>query len=224
MAIAKTVKYPRVLSKIDEDGYCMVPGLFTKKSCKLILSNLRVAGDGHLPPFDMGLNDSEDKGNVVHTSKRSPGLKFCYLNTPRVMRFSRSVSSKLGKLTGLNWSGNINAKCLPFFMYDRGVSILPHRGRDIGFGNNDLVAVGMISEPGIDFSSGRFFLNRNADVSDDGKVVTNEEKGTRQYFDIRQGDVLIFNNRIHIHGTEETDAGTRSPTQRVTCSWRLELP
>lgn len=116
----------------------------------------------------------------------------------------------------MKWFKNINSYCLPIFEYVGSGFIKGHRGRNIGFGENVFVAVGMFTKPGIDFSGGRFYLNKNADVSKDGKDVYRENIATREYFNIPQGSVILFDNRLHIHGTE------LSKGHRVTASWRID--
>ncbi|MCK5855671.1 MAG: hypothetical protein KAG56_10650 [Sulfurovaceae bacterium] len=169
----------------------------------------------------MKLNDSNDLYNKVYKSSRSP-LSYCYLKTKNGMNISKMGIIKLGQITGLDWSGNINEKCFPIFRYGLNEYIERHRGRDVGYGRNDYVAVTMLTEPTKDFSEGRFFLNQDARASACGKTIEYENPKSRIYIDIQQGDLLVFDNRLHVHGTEPAKKGIHENVCRMTTSWRTE--
>lgn len=202
--------------------HTVIPNLLDKEFCNELIDALDDAKHGRLTPNSLNLNDSDDMCNIVYQSKRSPNLNYCYLRTKRVMEVSEFVIRSLRELTGIEWKSNINEVCLPVFEYLLGGFIKPHRGRDMGFGSNDIIAVMMLSTPADDFRGGRIFLNEFGEVSLDGKTVFKEEMNFRTYFDISQGSILLFNNNMHIHGTEPISDGIKI-TRRITASWRISI-
>jgi len=194
------------------------PHIFSTDRARDVLGDLDLAAQERLPHHPLNLNDSNDVCNVRYRSQRS-NLHYCYLKTNWAKSFNAYIVGQLSQRTGFDWSGGINAHCLPLFDYGFGGAIKAHRGRDIGYGANDLVAVAMLTEPGRDFTGGQFFINEEAEVSEDGKVVVDDE-ATRTHIDIPFGALLLFDNRRLIHGTTPVKPGTDG-CRRVTASWRL---
>lgn len=184
--------------------------------CNSILAELNKARFGHLPQKLLGLNDSTDQTNLVYNSVRSPGVQYCYLASKAIQKINKLGANRLKNYTAHNWTHGINKVCLPLFSYKKGAFIKAHRGRDIGFGSNDLVAVAMITQYGKDFEGGQFYLNPKASASLDGKNVQNDHEEDRMYFNLSQGSVIIFENPKMVHGTLPTTMGNR-----VTVSWRI---
>ncbi len=209
-------------TKLKKEGYVYIRKFLTKGECLSIISDFNSADSDELTKGEMNLNDSNDLSNTVYKSGRSP-LSYCYLSTKNSLKISRYGIVELEKITGLKWSGNINEKCFPIFKYELGGYIARHRGRDVGYGRNDYVAVTMLTKPKEDFTSGRFFLNKDASASPCGKFIEHENSESRLYVDIQQGDLLIFDNRIHVHGTEPAQKGKKLDVCRMTTSWRTEL-
>lgn len=189
-------------------------------SCDEIIKQFKNAERGLLQKGSVALNDSKDEFNTVYSSGRSP-LRYCYLKTAESQAINLSGIVKLKYLTGLDWSGNINDVCFPIFEYGLGGFIDGHRGRDVGFGSNDFVAVLMLTEYGIDFSGGEFYLNSDASASDDGKTIFNENLESRIHFKQKKGSLLIFNNRLHVHGTNPVKLASSGSATRMTTSWRM---
>jgi len=207
------------MSKLIE----LMPHVFSGDRARDVIGDLDLAANGKLPRHPLGLNDSEDECNVRYRSKRSPNLHYCYLKTNWAKSFNEFILSMLSQRTELDWRGGINDHCLPLFDYGNNGYIKTHRGRDIGYGSNDLVAVAMLTEPGRDFDGGQFFTNSEdrSEVSEDGKTVVDDE-ATRTYFDIPHGGLILFDNRRLIHGTTPVRPGVHN-ARRVTASWRLSL-
>lgn len=159
----------------------------------------------------------------MYDSTRSPGVRYCYLSTREVDKVNQSVAEKLGDTTGDNWLRGINTKCLPLFSYGEGAHIKAHRGRDIGYGSNDLVAVAMLTEPRESFAGGEFYLNPKAEASSDGKTVWNDNEEDRVLFPLERGSVLIFRNPEFVHATLPVRPG-RVGCHRATVSWRISSP
>ncbi|ENW07311.1 hypothetical protein [Acinetobacter beijerinckii] len=208
--------------KLENDGYVYIKNFLSEVDCDLLVSEFYKAEKGYLDTGAMGLNDSSDRYNIVYESNRSP-LSYCYLSTEESMQISKEGIKKLEQITGLIWSGNINEKYFPIFKYGLGGYIERHRGRDVGYGRNDYVAVTMLTKPNNDFSQGKFFLNKDAIASTCGKIIEYENPEGRIYVDIQQGDLLIFDNRIHVHGTEPAQKGSAENVCRMTTSWRTEF-
>lgn len=210
-----------MLRELSENGFVYVKEFLNKDDCETLIAEYQKAKIGLFPSNKMNLNDSEDLSNTAYVSNRSP-LSYCYLSTDNALKISKDGILRLEALTKLNWSGNINEKCFPIFEYGEGGYIERHRGRDVGYGRNDFVAVTMLTKPGQDFSAGRFFLNKDATASPCGKKIEYENPESRIYVDIQQGDLLIFDNRLHVHGTEPAIKGKADKVCRMTTSWRME--
>lgn len=208
--------------ELEENGYTYIKEFLSEDDCLSIITDYGHAKLGTLETGSMKLNDSNDLYNTVYKSTRSP-LSYCYLTTEKALEISKKGIQQLSYITGFDWSGNINEKCFPIFHYDLGQYIERHRGRNVGYGRNDYVAVTMLTKPEKDFSSGKFFLNKSASASPCGKFIEYEKKEDRVYIDIQQGDLLIFDNRIHVHGTEPVEKGLLSEVCRMTTSWRTEF-
>jgi len=187
--------------------------------CDEIIKKFKEAERVELEKSSAFLTDSNDEFNHVYTSSRSP-LKYCYLKSERTQKINQDGINRLNLLTGLDWNGNINNVCFPVFKYGLHEFIEAHRGRNIGYGNNDFVAVLMLTEYDVDFSSGEFYLNKNAFASEDGKKIFNENIESRIYFQQKKGSLLIFNNNIHVHGTNPVKKTSNGSCLRMTTSWR----
>lgn len=208
-------------------GWALVPKFIKPEWCEHIIDSFRECQDGALASTPIGLNDSTDSSNTVYQSTRSK-LKYCYLSTTPTQEINRYGITRLKALTTMDWEGNINDHLLPLFAYEESGFIVGHRGRDIGFGRNDFVAVCMLTTLGRDFNGGRFYLNEHDDVSEDGKTVHNENVDNRMYFDLLQGELLIFHNNRFVHGTtpvkpRSVSVGEKDrDTLRLTTSWRMQ--
>lgn len=209
----------KISKSLSEVGYSYIESLLSLDQCNILLKQIDELRQSKLHQVPLNLNDSNDKCNVLYTSERSP-MNYAYLKTVATDKLSQIIMKKLETLTSMTWSNNINTICQPIFIYSKDGFIKEHRGRNVGFGNNDFVSVVMITKPGHDFSGGQFFLNRNGEASVDGKTIYNEDKSKREYFNIMQGDALIFNNQEFIHGTIPVNKGQTELTSRITTSWR----
>jgi hypothetical protein len=207
-------------NRLNQYGYVFIEGFMNDKSCDEIIKQFKNANEGILQKGSISLNDSNDEFNTIYTSGRSP-LRYCYLKTPESQEINLGGMIKLNDLTRLDWSGNINDVCFPVFEYGLAGFIDGHRGRDVGYGANDFVAVLMLTEYGEDFSGGEFYLNRDASASNDGKTIFNENLESRVYFKQKKGSLLIFNNRLHVHGTNPVTLSPSGSTIRMTTSWRM---
>jgi len=204
---------------IQEQGYIFIEKFMDYESCDVIIEEFNKAKKGELEKNSASLNDSNDNFNHVYTSSRSP-LKYCYLKSDITQKINQNGIKKLNLLTELDWQGNINDICFPIFKYELNEFIEAHRGRNIGYGDNDFVAVLMLTEYDIDFSYGEFYLNKNAFASKDGKQIFDEDIESRIYFKQKKGSLLIFNNNIHVHGTNPVKESAKGSSLRMTTSWR----
>lgn len=207
-------------SQLNQYGYVFIEEFMDDLSCDEIIKQFKHADKNILQKGSIPLSDSNDEFNVVYTSGRSP-LKYCYLKTLESQEINLGGMLKLNDLTGLDWSGNINDVCFPVFKYELDGYIDGHRGRDVGFGDNDFVAVLMLTEYDEDFSGGEFYLNSDASASSDGKTIFNENLESRIYFKQKKGSLLIFNNRLHVHGTNPVKLSPSGSSTRMTTSWRM---
>jgi len=206
--------------KLRDNGYIFVEEFLDYQSCDKIIKQFREAETDSFYKGIVNLNDSDDKFNTIYKSSRSP-LRYCYLKTDETQEINRIGIKKLNDLTELDWKGNINDACFPIFEYGLGGYIEAHRGRDIGYGENDFVAVLMLTEYDGDFSGGEFYLNPNASVSSDGKTIFDEDTSSRMYFKQNKGSLLIFNNRKNVHGTLPVKISPNGSSLRMTTSWRM---
>ena len=207
-------------NNIQSKGYLYIEDFLDHKSCDEIIQQFKNAENNSLPKDFVGLNDSTDKFNEVYTSSRSP-LRYCYVRSKESQKINSYGIDKLNKLTTFDWSGNINDVCFPIFSYHENGYIEAHRGRNVGFGANDYVAVLMLTDYGSDFLGGEFYLNKEAKASDDGKTIHDENIKSRIYFKQKKGSLLIFNNRIHVHGTTPVKKSDSGSAIRMTTSWRM---
>ncbi|WP_428243261.1 hypothetical protein [Gynuella sp.] len=205
---------------IKSQDYIYIENFLDDESCDEIIRQFKNAEQGGLPKSSAGLNDSTDEFNEVYVSSRSP-LRYCYVKTDRTQRISSNGIDQLNRLTGLDWSGNINDVCFPVFEYGEDGYIETHRGRNVGYGANDYVAVLMLTKYGSDFLGGDFYLNTDAKASEDGKVIYNENESSRVFIRQKKGSLLIFNNRIHVHGTTPVKKSDKGSSIRMTTSWRM---
>lgn len=210
-----------VYDRLQKDGCIFVEDFLDTSLCDVVIQQFKKAQNSELRRSRVGLNDSTDEFNRVYQSNRSP-LRYCYLRTQVTQDINRTGKEILETLTGMNWGGNINEVCFPVFDYRLDGYIERHRGRNVGFGRNDFVAVLMLTQYGEDFSGGEFFLNKNAKASPDGKTVYYEDETARQYYTQTKGSVLVFDNRIHVHGTLPTRESANRRCVRMTTSWRME--
>ena len=156
--------------KIQTQGYLYIKDFLTHESCDEIIRQFKNAELNKLPKGDIGLADSTDQFNEVYNSSRSL-LRYCYVKTKETQKINADGIKKLNEITNLNWSGNINDVCFPIFEYHENGYIKAHRGRNVGYGKNDYVAVLMLTQYGHDFLGGEFYLNKEANASADGKTV-----------------------------------------------------
>lgn len=218
--MAKTGYHCQMAKHLPPTGWLHLPRFLTPSETRVILEDHSRLD--RFPRKRLGINDSEDETNTCYASLRSPGVSYTYLASPRSRALSQGIATRLGFELDYNWLSGINRHCLPIFSYAEGAAIAAHRGRDFGFGRNDLVAVAMLTEQGKDFAGGEFYLNENADASPDGKRVYNNFERDRQVFNLERGDVLIFENPRFVHATYPTRAVEGNPCLRATCSWRIE--
>ncbi len=140
-------------NQLSQNGYLFIERFMDDSSCDEIIRQFKNAENGVLQKGGVSLNDSEDEFNTVYVSGRSP-LRYCYLKTSKSQKINLDGVMKLNNLTALDWRGNINDTCFPVFQYGLNDFIDGHRGRDVGFGANDFVAVLMLTEYGEDFNGG----------------------------------------------------------------------
>lgn len=209
-----------VNNNIESQGYLYIEEFLDPKSCDVIIQQFKNASSNKLPKSNIGLNDSTDQFNEVYNSSRSP-LRYCYVQANESQKINYYGIEKLSEITTFDWSGNINDVCFPVFEYHENGYIEAHRGRNVGFGANDYVAVLMLTNYGSDFLGGEFYLNKEAKASDDGKTIYDENTNSRVYFKQGKGSLLIFNNRIHVHGTTPVKKSESGSTVRMTTSWRM---
>lgn len=203
---------------LEDKGYLRISDLITKRETQIILSTLNRCES--LSSRPVRLIDSTDVSNRLYSSRRSPGLQYAYLESVYTQAIGRRVATALQKRTQLNWWDGINKYFLPVFSYKDKAFIKAHRGRDIGYGVNNYVAVGMLTNPGIDFNGGEFYLNPHAKASPDGKTVWNDKIKDRIFFRLQRGEILIFNNQRFVHGTTPVSDTDFKSAHRLTCSWR----
>ena len=209
------------MKELREQGFVYLPDFFNKSACDIIVNEYRKVGQNKLKQSSAGLNDSDDLVNKIYKSQRSP-MQYCYLESDIAQELNFKGKLKLEKLTEMSWSGNINERVFPIFEYHEGGFIKAHRGRNVGYGKNDFVAVLMLTDYSIDFLGGEFYLNKNAEASEDGKKIYNEIESDRIYFKQKKGSLIIFNNPTHVHGTLPVKKSDIGKANRITTSWRME--
>lgn len=209
------------MKELKENGYIYITNFFDHASCDSIVEEYRKVGQNKLLQFSLNLNDSDDLVNKIYKSYRSP-MQYCYLESDVAQELNSKGKFKLEKLTGMSWSGNINERVFPIFEYFEGGFIKAHRGRNVGYGENDFVAVLMLFDYSKDYLGGEFYLNKNAEASEDGKKIFNEVKSDRLYFKQAKGSLIIFNNPVHVHGTLPVKESELGRSNRITTSWRME--
>jgi hypothetical protein len=209
-----------VSNELQTQGFLRIPNLLSIDDRKVILATAELAHKGRYPAPGAGLKDSADLVNTWYKSRRSPNMQYMYLQAQRTQAIGDRVAMALERRTKLTWRDTgINQHMLPLFDYEAGGHIEAHRGRDIGYGDNDFVAVAMLTRSKIDFNAGEFYLNAKADASADGKTVFNDNHEDRMYFDLQPGEVLVFDNRRFVHGTTPITPALAG-CHRTTCSWR----
>ncbi len=209
------------MKELREQGFAYLPEFFDESACDIIVNEYRKVGQNKLKQSSAGLNDSDDLVNKIYKSERSP-MQYYYLESDIAQELNSTGKLKLEKLTGMSWSGNINERVFPIFEYHEGGFIKAHRGRNVGYGKNDFVAVLMLTDYSIDFLGGEFYLNKNAEASEDGKKIYNEIESDRIYFKQKKGSLIIFNNPTHVHGTLPVKKSDKGKANRITTSWRME--
>lgn len=209
------------MKELSEKGYVYLPNFFDESSCDIIVNEYRKVDLNKFQQSSANLNDSDDLVNKIYTSERSP-MQYCYLESDIAQELNSKGRFKLEKLTGMSWSGNINERVFPIFEYHEDGFIKAHRGRNVGYGKNDFVAVLMLTDYSKDFLGGEFYLNKNAEASEDGKKIYNEVEADRIYFKQKKGSLIIFNNSIHVHGTLPVKKSELGSANRLTTSWRME--
>ena len=201
--------------------WIMLENMFNEADCRTVIDAINDAKLSKYQSKAMNLLEGDDRTNTLYSSERSP-LNYCYLDTPKVKEFNLRMQGVLNLITGWNWRGNIQRRCLPIFEYEEGGYIKGHRGRDFGFGKNDWVAIGSITSQNEDYLGGSFYVNEHAEASEDGKTIYNEDESKRSFFEFKRGSLFIFNNNKLIHGTLPVEKILKE--NRITCSWRIENP
>ena len=205
----------------------LIPNLLDDWDCAIIRRQFEHAAAGGFDPGDWplgewGLSDS-DKMNVVYDSKRSPGMRYCYLSTSSQHSIHYKVARRLSSwmMDGYScWDLGINKHCLPIFSYGEGAAVKPHRDRDMqSDGIITKIVVVALTEHHKDYVNGTLFLHRGV-TSEDGKEVLKGEAGNRKHYTIPRGWGLLFDNQEWIHGTTPADS-VYGKCCRMTCSWRL---
>lgn len=177
-------------------------------------------------PRALNLEDGNDQANVTYKSKRSKNLHYKYLDVDdaKVGLIDERVKLALEDLLGVGFRGKtINDKCLPMFAYGKDGLIKAHRGVQKACDVTKYqayVAVAQLTQRGIDFEGGEFYINPTADASADGKTVYNDNSPHRLYPLLNKGDVCLFYNPELVHGVETVRETSEGNAFRLTCSWR----
>jgi len=153
-------------------------------------------------PQPMPLNDnSEDMLNVIYSSTRS-SLTYQYLSlSHRLGNINQSILDTLEGILCIPFNSPTNQICMPMFVYSEGGFMKPHKDVEkVGkFRVQNYVAMIMLTQRGVDFSGGKFFVNFDATSSKDGKEVV-ENESARYYPDLNKGDLFLWDNRSSVHG------------------------
>lgn len=172
--------------------------------------------------IDLKLNDQNSMSNTLYKSNRSKSLEYIFMDNVISREFTRRLKELLLRDINVEFDGGINNKCTPIFKYNNNGVIEPHRDVDKtkpDFHYPNLIAVCLLSQPGVDFEGGEFYINAKATVSADGKKVTDDYPEDRYYPDLNKGDVFIFDNTKFVHGVETTLVN-RHQKGRFTASLR----
>lgn len=158
-------------------------------------------------PELMPIDDHNNKTNTLYNSTRSHNLQYVYFSGLASKDYNKRIQELLFETTGLHFGGAINNLCTPLFKYNNLGVIKPHRDVDKTLFTPrypNFIALTMLTQRGVDFEGGRFYINYKAEVSDDGKTVTNDLPKDRYYPNLNKGDVFIFDNTCTVHGVEKT--------------------
>ena len=208
------------MQQLETEGFLIISGAVKPEERRAILKAMELAERGLLRTSSANLNDSTDQTNVLYNSARSPGVQYLYLESHLIQKqINTRIRKLLERRTGINWQEGINDRLLPLFKYKAGAYIRPHRGRNIGYGPNNYVAVANLTTPHIDYKQGLFYLNPEATASKDGKTVYNDKPGSRMNFQLQAGEIIVFDNQRFVHGTTPTEP-INNKCIRITCSWR----
>lgn len=188
---------------LNDQGWVLLPNVLFKDEAQSLRHFYETACQGFLPqPPLLKLNDDTgDVCNKRYASTRSPGLAYAFVRAPVVLTITGKLHGRLAGLTGIPWPLSMGQDCLTYFEYGEGAAIKAHRGRDMGWGANRYVGVGMVTDPSQDYAGGEFYLNPKAGASENGKTVWNDEPEDRIVIQIPYRAVLVFDNARFVHGT-----------------------
>lgn len=172
-----------------------------------------------LNSVDMNLADgSGDFTNTIYESKRSPNLRYNYLDCTESNELRSRIVPVLEDMLMVQFGGSINDIALPVFEYVEGGEILAHRGVQKEGDTKryqPFVCVIQLTQRGVDFDGGRFYVNSKATASEDGKTVYNDNIEDRIYPMLNKGDACLIHNPSLVHGVDVVTRGVR-----LTCSFR----
>lgn len=199
--------------------YIKLKKFLDNKTCQQLVNFQNI----NLVPEPLGLADGDDMTNTWYESKRSPGLSYRYSTDTACMSIAQGIMRELLDCTGIDFSGGINDRCLPFCKYSDGGVIKAHRDIDKVQGlttSVKYVVICMLTQQGVDFNNNMdtLFINKEARVSSNGKEV--EELSVNRYYpNLNKGDVLIFRNDNSIHGVDPISV-MDFQIGRITCGFR----
>ncbi len=180
--------------------------------CNKVITEFKSVRDS----VKLNLPNDTDLGNIIYESKRSKGLSYKY-----IIGFNdKVIKDRLKDALNLDFSDSITKKCLPVFYYTEGGYIKAHRGTKKELGINEYqeyVAMLQLTQRGVDYEGGRFYLNDKATASEDGKTVYNDKEEDRFYPMLDKGDLIIFHNPSLVHAVTPVEGEN---SFRATCSWR----
>lgn len=164
---------------------------------------------------DIGLQDGE-LTNTLYQSRRS-NFRYIYLRTTGTRVLDKLIAYYLSFKTGIDFTGGINDRCAPINFYSRGQSIKVHRDRNMITGAPiDYIATIVLQQPK---SGGHFYYNDGPQqVSADGKKVE-YNIFFNNFFNLKQGEVIILRNDNSVHGVSQITEGTR-----VSLTFRSRAP
>jgi hypothetical protein len=199
--------------------YLILRKFLSKQQCDLLVDSYK----SELPSFKINLKDGGDLGNVEYSSTRSNNLRYKYTKSDHTISISNYAIDKLEGIFNVSFKGSINDVCLPMFGYGLGGNIKAHRGVQKERNNSKyqtFVAVCQLTQRGVDFDGGRFYINSRASASPDGKTVYGDNETDRIYPMLNKGDVCVIYNPILVHGVDVVEQSKSGSAFRLTCSWR----
>lgn len=211
-------------------NYVKLKKFLDNRACQQLINFQSI----QIVPEPLGLLDGDDMTNTWYESKRSPGLSYRYSTDKACMSIASGIMRELLDITGIDFSGGINDRCLPFCKYGDGGVIKAHRDIDKVKGLTEpveYVVICMLTQVGIDFgyivqdsvSADGLFINLNPlKVSKNGKEVVEDYPHypvNRYYPNLQKGDVIIFRNDNSIHGVDPISVHS-GQLGRITCGFR----